>query len=45
MKGKTEHYQYVSNDISQMSDNMYISRPPAAVPRFVTLVTMHFSGR
>ena len=34
MKGKIEHSQYVSNDMSQMSDNMCISRPPAAVPAY-----------
>ena len=32
MKGKTEHPQYVSNDMSQMSDNMCISSLPTAVP-------------
>ena len=31
MKGKTEHSQYASNDMSQMSDNMCISCPPTAV--------------
>ena len=31
MKRKTEHFQYISNDMSQMSDNMCISCPPTAV--------------
>ena len=34
MKGKTEHSQYVSNDMSQMSDNMCISCLPTAVPAY-----------
>ena len=34
MKENTEHSQYVSNDMSQMSDNICISRPPAAVPAY-----------
>ena len=32
MKGKTEHSQYVLNDMSQMSDDMCISCPTIAVP-------------
>ena len=34
MKGKTEHSQYVSNDMSQMSDNMCISCLSAAVSAY-----------
>ena len=34
MKGKTEHSQYVSNDMSQMSDNKCISCLPTAVPAY-----------
>ena len=34
MKGKTEHFQYVSNEMSQMSDNMCISCPSAVVAAY-----------
>ena len=34
MKEKTEHSQYVSNDMSKMSDNTCISHLPTAVPAY-----------